>query len=623
MTNRTYRQAWNSPSIAHVPCTYCHSIIHRYDAEVHLIHFYEKKHKRKAGKVAIFLEATTDVPRWGYLDKLICQWREVEEATRKECGLPSVTTTYPYCRNPRRGGDSSVVDSLEVPSRHTDNDDPFPWIDCDTVDNTFRICKPDSCCERAGRRPGDFCTGVFNKHGHEIESICHWCCSGKSFNPPRGFSVKTAPASPRRTPAPVPVLPAPDSRGSSNFRCSNYPDKNFDRICRDGGCCDSVRSSSTSCHREYNFFGDDMANVCSKCCNPRKQVAPAPPPHPKYPPINCARVDNPFRICKPTSCCNSKRTDNRYCNEVYDQYPGNRIGSICWYCCSEPKEVGPELRRNRQLRGTATDDELLELTSSSSSTVAAMVTNSSLVVPTPSVSATSTYASTTTTTDTTTMTASYAVSSSSSSSSVSDELPSIELTSSTMTNSSSVVSMHLPDGRRPGLPLQMDPVNFMVNENLEHDYLDSIDQYEQEENDSRRLARMRENYEQVNWRPYHWMRKVKTEYYYRYEGTQAVPPCYERVHWRVMKDPIRVHPDQIKELERLLAERIAPKGSEFNQCARDTAGKKRPGTNGKVYDFNRPLQSNDRRHYQTMCEVSIFVDMGFQYVWHCCPSFRI
>lgn len=53
--------------------------------------------------VAIFLEAYDDAPDYDVLNKLICQWRKAEEATRAECGLPSVYDDYPGCYLYRRG----------------------------------------------------------------------------------------------------------------------------------------------------------------------------------------------------------------------------------------------------------------------------------------------------------------------------------------------------------------------------------------------------------------------------------------------------------------------------------------------------------------------------------------
>ena len=75
------------------------------------------------------------------------------------------------------------------------------------------------------------------------------------------------------------------------------------------------------------------------------------------------------------------------------------------------------------------------------------------------------------------------------------------------------------------------------------------------------------NYENIEWSAYEWLFRVETEYYFRYEGTMVQPPCWEVVHWRNMKDPIRVHKRQIDELNRLLAWRLNP-----DTCARETAG---------------------------------------------------
>jgi len=106
---------------------------------------------------------------------------------------------------------------------------------------------------------------------------------------------------------------------------------------------------------------------------------------------------------------------------------------------------------------------------------------------------------------------------------------------------------------------------------------------------------VKENYEDVHWWPYEWLLKVGTEYYYRYEGSMTVPPCYSVNHWRVMKDPIRVAKHQITELERLLAWRINGK------CQPSTAGKEREG-NPDAVDVNRPLQELEKGHRMVFCE---------------------
>uniref|UniRef100_A0A7S0F4Q6 Alpha-carbonic anhydrase domain-containing protein n=1 Tax=Craspedostauros australis TaxID=1486917 RepID=A0A7S0F4Q6_9STRA len=104
-----------------------------------------------------------------------------------------------------------------------------------------------------------------------------------------------------------------------------------------------------------------------------------------------------------------------------------------------------------------------------------------------------------------------------------------------------------------------------------------------------------ENYSLVQWWPYEWMIKVGTEYYFRYEGTQTVPPCYEKVHWRVMKDPIRVAPHQMRELERLMAWRIN------EHCQSDTAGAPREDRPEAVW-LARPLQYYQELHRKEFCE---------------------
>ena len=62
------------------------------------------------GTVSIFLEAYSGAKDYNVLNKLICMWRRTEEMTRKQCGLPSISTTYPGCPVYTRG-QSSIFDS--------------------------------------------------------------------------------------------------------------------------------------------------------------------------------------------------------------------------------------------------------------------------------------------------------------------------------------------------------------------------------------------------------------------------------------------------------------------------------------------------------------------------------
>ena len=78
-----------------------------------------------------------------------------------------------------------------------------------------------------------------------------------------------------------------------------------------------------------------------------------------------------------------------------------------------------------------------------------------------------------------------------------------------------------------------------------------------------------------------------------------------------MKDPIRIHPRQLFELKRLLADRIAPIDDPVAACRADTAAKvKRDPTDPrKVLEVTaaRPIQYTTRAHYKTFCECKDWV----------------
>ena len=432
----------------------------QYDAEVHLAHFYEVDHERRMGKVVIFLESDPNRDRWPFLDKLICQWREVEDLTRKECGLPSVPS-YPGCRNPIR---------------------------------------------RAAPTPRS---------------------TGQPVVAPTSGPVMLS-ASPVVVPAVI---------GGGPVVCSNFtanPAINLNRICKDNGCCTNPRSASNDCGVAYKFFGDKMNEVCSTCCQIPKQVGPPSPAHPVYPSIDCTGVSNAFRICKAGSCCDPIKSRSSYCNDVYQTY-GNTMGSVCWYCCSEPKEVDPSVLNNPLRRVQEIGDENMDLGARAH-----------------------------------------------------DNFHSDLRVENAIYNNG----------------INLDPSNFEVNPNAVEQHLASLQEYERTSREgSRHLSGLQgDNYASVAYSPYQWLREVKTEYYFRYEGSQMVPPCFETVHYRVMKDAIRINPIQLAELERLLAWRIAPKDSGSKQCQNDTAGRPRAGSNGNAVDLNRPLQKYSNVHRKVFCE---------------------
>jgi hypothetical protein len=118
----------------------------------------------------------------------------------------------------------------------------------------------------------------------------------------------------------------------------------------------------------------------------------------------------------------------------------------------------------------------------------------------------------------------------------------------------------------------------------------------------------------LEWYNYWPMVGVRTEYYYRYSGSQTIPPCYGTFveesregtnHWRVMKDPIRIQTRQLDELKRLIADRIAPTGDPVSPCQPDTAAKvTRDDVTNEIIDVvaARPLMNLSSTHFSTFCE---------------------
>jgi hypothetical protein len=153
--------------------------------------------------------------------------------------------------------------------------------------------------------------------------------------------------------------------------------------------------------------------------------------------------------------------------------------------------------------------------------------------------------------------------------------------------------------------------NEMDHTNIDWDaFVQSV--YEQDERD-RNHRELSLDYSNVDWNNYFAMIGCRTEYYYRYSGTQTVPPCYGRFrggsnnkvntnNWRVMKDPIRVSERQINELHRLIRTRIAPSDDPVAACKPDTAAATPdPDTPNRI-SVARPLQENDEAHWMVYCE---------------------
>jgi len=180
------------------------------------------------------------------------------------------------------------------------------------------------------------------------------------------------------------------------------------------------------------------------------------------------------------------------------------------------------------------------------------------------------------------------------------------------------------DSNNTQLLLQMDEINFSPAE--EKDWEAWIVEQSKKMNEEEELYQrlLEEEYDGVHtddlhrrliegdateWFNYWPLLGVRTEYYYRYQGTATIPPCYGNDtrssrrgsnHWRVMKDPIRIQTKQLLELERLIRDRIAPPDDPIMPCQPDTAAK--VSDDGRV-DVARPLQyTDDDVHDVTFCE---------------------
>jgi Eukaryotic-type carbonic anhydrase len=599
----------------------------RYDAEISLAHAYENgdipknevgffdywnylysmiyaNNISQLGIVSIFLEGDDNLKPWGMLDKLICQWRETEEQVREACGLESVKTFYPGCTNYVRG--HAAVDSpppispvaptapisstpqittaptmvsLDLPSQSLSPSteehfsfEPKVFPKCNICGNeSLAVTNLNGTLNVPGF-PKLTCRlmEIAGLHGHLNPTFCPLFptftddCSCQliqsnltvdegrtgaiaSYGNTSGYSNET-----QMNDLAIPPTISCDAR-------SGNEDVNYRRVCK--SCCDSDKRSATGfCHETYSFFGEDMDSVCYHCCDPHEIVAPAPPPSPKYNPIDCSKVENPFRLCNEdtnTSCCREERSGTQFCRDTYDKYGDDKMGSICWYCCSTPIILGPSIpdKGNRRLR---VESQTI------GSEISHAIGKSELVER------------------------------------------NIAQKKRDMHSEARIQALHHPmaEARVKYLKIPKRNQNYIEEEDevffsnmmKRHMENESKDLNEQEMR-RRRLV----NYEHVDYWPYEWLLKVKTEYYFRYEGTLTVPPCKDQVHWRVLKDPIYVARRQIDELHRLMQERISPQDSEFKQCQPDHAGSPRPG-NPEKFDFMRPLQENHKLHRLVFCE---------------------
>jgi Eukaryotic-type carbonic anhydrase len=305
--------------------------------------------------------------------------------------------------------------------------------------------------------------------------------------------------------------------------------------------------------------------------------------------IQCDAYNVSFsRMCASSDpCCGSIRSDTSFCWSTYDTL-GDAVQSACYHCCDTPMLVGPAAPEKPGLPKAirCSDNENPHRLCKENSCCSNPRSTSSFCQET--------YA--TLGDDVIEQLCHYCCSTP------------IELGPSIRRNLRSeeagpnndglnLDTEGIPDGAKVldvnGKKYLLREENFEEEEEDEQVYFERI--YAEHKRRSLVVGAHMENYEDIEWAPYEWLLKVGTEYYYRYEGTMVVPPCFETVHWRPMKDPIIVHKRQIDELNRLMAWRRDPTTCELNTAGIVSA-------DGNRIKANREVQYYHTLHRMVFCE---------------------
>ena len=519
------------------------------------------------GYIAIFMQDYPDAESWPYLDKLICQWRKKEDEVRAACGKPPVE---PYGRCALLRNQQPTDEWLEEAGLSTGTDAP--------VVPTASPVTPTASPVTPTASPVSPTASPVTPAPSKILGIQ----SSPTGSPNTPTASPVTPTSSPVTPTASPVTPTTSPVQETQeevppeMDCSKYGSNFMKRVCASTDpCCESVRSDTEFCWNVYDniFPGAKIKSACYHCCAEPKIVGEAKPIIPEIPKtMECSAVDNPFRMCKPGGCCSTPNSRSRYCRGVFSKYHGH-MESICvstttvacyWivflsaityvllyffflnyqhYCCRESRDFtqrslrvtgGTEIEDDTEL-GIEEEEDNLEI--------------------------------------------------------VEDDGSGFDIRS--------YDKDYVPEGAKVtysgGQKHVLRPENFETDDEElnEAEYFKSMYSKFQERNLNTIVHE--EDYANLEWFPYEWLIKAGTEYYYRYEGTMLTPPCWEVVHWRAMKDPIRVHPRQIKELQRLLAWRLNP-----DSCDVDTAGV--VSDDGNTVDLSRETMYYESPHRMVFCE---------------------
>jgi Eukaryotic-type carbonic anhydrase len=302
-------------------------------------------------------------------------------------------------------------------------------------------------------------------------------------------------------------------------------------------------------------------------------------------PVQCDAWDINFdRMCQSDDpCCGDVRSDTAYCLGIYDQL-GSAAEAVCHNCCESPQSLGPA--------APVLDDLPLQIQCSSLDNIAHRMCKTDSCCSDPrseSEYCRSQYHAFND--NELAQICHYCCSS-----------PQIIGPASNGRNLRSGASHEKKEESRVlegakefnvyGKKFLLSKENFVPIEEDEQTYFDR--QYSEHQRRNQQTVHD-VDYEDLDWAPYEWLFRVETEYYFRYEGTMVQPPCWEVIHWRPLKDPIRVHKRQIDELNRLMAWRLNP-----DTCARDTAGI--VSADSSRIEAHREIQYMHDQHRFVFCE---------------------
>lgn len=541
-----------------------------------------------------------DAESWSYLDKLICQWRKEEDKVREACGLPPV---QPY-------GRCALLRNQQPTQEWLDEAAGLIFVSGSNQTSNVPPTEPND-------EPTYNESGVVDPIGPSAAPSLSPGLREPEFGQPASFLAPSSQPSVTSDFTGSEV----DSTIPPPIDCLDLGDV-IDRMCfSEDPCCTTPRTNTVFCGNIYDniFPGDAMKSACYHCCATPLTVGdveivvpgvadvssdmpsdiPTTAPNSSIttdivpPPIDCGNDQTLInRMCSSTDpCCGSPRSDTMFCWNIYDNvFPGEQIKSACHHCCSEPKAVAEERPINPAIPKTIKCSEVDNpyRMCKANSCCSSPRSNSEFCK--------SVYAK------------------------HKDDIDSIcqyccrepltvgsarYLRSGGDEEDEHVVNHQARSLHLDGDDLQDgDEVVYISGKK----YILRKDNYDDDEENTAKsfhhihterkkrnlnVVVHEEDYNDIPWFAYEWLVKVGTEYYHRYEGTQMVPPCWEVVHWRVMKDPIRVHPRQVAELNRLLAWRL-----NADTCQSDTAGV----VSGDTVDASREVMYYHDLHRMVFCE---------------------